>query len=222
MRELMSVVGGRPLLIATRNAGKLRELRALFAGFGYEAIDLDVAGVPETSAEDELEVFDTFEENAIAKASYFHDLTGLPTVADDSGLSVDALGGAPGVRSKRFAGASGPEDAVVAANNAKLQLALSGSANRTASFVCAAAFVHRPGTVVARGEAPGSITTQPTGQGGFGYDPYFLSDELGVTFAQASVAEKQLVSHRGRAFQALLEKLESAGLIARKTVAPPR
>ncbi|AHG90741.1 Nucleoside-triphosphatase rdgB [Gemmatirosa kalamazoonensis] len=199
------------VLVATRNAGKLRELRALFANLGVDLVDLAAAGLPESPEEDELESYDTFESNALAKARHFHALSGLPTVADDSGLSVDALGGSPGVHSKRYAGVVGASAAVDAANNAKLQRALAGAADRRARFVCAAAFVDGGRETVARGEAPGRILDEARGREGFGYDPYFLSDDLGVTFAEASVAQKEGVSHRGRAFRALVSALREAG-----------
>jgi len=195
------------LLLATRSAGKLRELRALFAGASVEVVDLATAGIPESIAEDTLEAFETFEENALAKARYFHGLSGLPTVADDSGLAVAALGGAPGVRSKRFAGATGAARDVDGANNRRLQDALDGVADRTAAFVCAAAYVDATTELVERGEVPGRVTAAASGTEGFGYDPYFWSDELGMTFAEASIAQKETVSHRGRAFRRLLDVL---------------
>jgi XTP/dITP diphosphohydrolase len=203
----------RPLLVATRNAGKLRELRALFATLGLEPIDLQAAGLEESPDEDALEAYDTFEANALAKARHFHVLSGLPTVADDSGLAVDALEGAPGVHSKRYANAAGASADVDRANNAKLQQALSGISDRRARFVCAAAYVDDDGELVTRGEAPGRILTEARGEGGFGYDPYFLSDELGLTFAEASIPEKERVSHRGRAFRALVGALQERGAV---------
>lgn len=196
-----------PLLVATRNRGKLVELREFFGGLGIELVDLATYGLPETAAEDDLEAFDTFEENALAKAAYFNDLTGLATIADDSGLVVPALGGAPGVRSKRYAESSGDDAEVVRANNAKLQRLLAGQTDRSACFVCAAAYVDGANRVVERGEVAGRVTDSPRGVGGFGYDPYFLSDELGMTFAEATLAEKETVSHRARAFQRLVAVL---------------
>jgi XTP/dITP diphosphohydrolase len=199
------------VLVATRNRGKLRELRALFHGLGIELVDLNTAGITESPAEDALEVFATFEENALAKARYFHAKAGLPTVADDSGLAVHALGGVPGVHSKRFAGVFGPSGEVDGANNAKLQQVLGGVLDRRATFVCAAAFVDGAREIVTRGEATGRITREPRGSEGFGYDPYFLSDELGKTYGEASVAEKEAVSHRARAFRALVGRLGRLG-----------
>jgi XTP/dITP diphosphohydrolase len=213
---MTSSASGLPgqVLLATRNAGKLRELRALFDGLGVAVVDLVAAGVPESAEEDALEAFDTFEENALAKARYYFERTGLPTIADDSGLAVVALGGAPGVRSKRYSGVTGSTAEVERANNAALQRALAGSAdpsNRRAKFVCAAAFVDHEGELVARGETHGEIAFEPRGAEGFGYDPYFVSDDLGVTFAEAGIAEKEAVSHRGRAFRALVASLVERG-----------
>jgi len=205
------VSGTSPILVATRNAGKLRELRALFAGLGVELMDLASAGIPETPDEDALEAYGTFEANALAKARHFHRLSGLPTVADDSGLAVDFLGGAPGVYSKRYSGATGASAVVDRANNAKLLAALRDASDRGARFVCAAAFVDDDRELVTRGEAPGRIVDEARGGDGFGYDPHFLSDELGLTFGEATVAQKEQVSHRGRAFRALVDALRRAG-----------
>jgi XTP/dITP diphosphohydrolase len=198
----------RLLVVATRNPGKLMELVPMFAALGLRPVDLVAAGVPESGAEEGLEVFETFAENALAKARHFHRLTGLPTVADDSGLAVEALGGAPGVRSKRWSERSdltGPE--LDAANNAKLLAQLTGAASRHARFVCAVAYVDGDTELVRSGEAGGVILDEPRGDGGFGYDPLFLSDELGQTFAEAGREAKGGVSHRGRAFRALAEAL---------------
>jgi len=203
-------VSVEPLLIATRSGGKLRELRTLFRSCGIPVVDLVEAGIAETAEEDDLEHADTFEENALAKARYFARRANLPVVADDSGLEVAALGGQPGVRSKRWS--DRPELSGLAldeANNARLLDALRGTSNRSARYVCVAAFVDRSLELTRRGTSSGVIVDRPRGRGGFGYDPYFLSDELGKTFAEASVEEKERVSHRGRAFRALIEALES-------------
>jgi XTP/dITP diphosphohydrolase len=196
------------ILLATRSAGKLRELEPMFSAAGLDTVDLVTFGIAESREEDALEVFDTFEDNALAKARYFARRSGLPTVADDSGLEVLALGGRPGVRSKRYSGRpdlTGHD--LDAANNAKLQRELAPHADRRAKFVCAAALVQPDGTeLVRRGETAGSMLIEPRGRAGFGYDPYFASAELsGKTFAEASVDEKETVSHRGRAVRALLE-----------------
>jgi XTP/dITP diphosphohydrolase len=198
------------VLVATRSAGKLRELRPLFERAGFTVVDLSEHGIEHESAEDELERFDTFEDNALAKARYFYEISGgIATVADDSGLVVPALGGAPGVRSKRWSGRDDLEgSALDEANNAKLTGALAGVADRTAKYVCAATFVGLDGEVVRLGETAGVLLESPRGTGGFGYDPYFASSELGGrTFAEATREEKERVSHRGRAFRRLLEAL---------------
>jgi XTP/dITP diphosphohydrolase len=215
------VSSASPILVATRNAGKLRELRALFAGLGVELVDLAAAGIPETPDEDALEAYDTFEANALAKARHFHALSGLPTIADDSGLAVDALGGAPGVHSKRYSGATGPSAVVDRANNTKLLAALADTGDRGARFVCAAAYVDGERELATRGEALGRIVDDARGSDGFGYDPHFRSDELGLTFAEATVAQKEQVSHRGRAFRALVEALRRAGDAASGAVDGP-
>ena len=187
---------------------------------GWDVVDLDGAGLSERPEdEDALEIAETFEENALAKARFFHALSGLPTMADDSGLSCDALGGAPGVRSKRWS--ARPElDGVAldAANNAMLLSALAGAAlsaavrraaaTRAARYVCAAAFVDGAREVVARGETKGWILEREVGTGGFGYDPLFYSDELGATFGMVTREEKARVSHRARAVEALLRKVD--------------
>lgn len=198
----------RPLLLATRSGGKLRELRPLFAAHDIAVVDLRDAGIDESSEEDALEVYATFEENALAKAKYFHERSGMATVADDSGLVVRALGGRPGVHSKRWSGRSDLSGQVLDDENNRLLLErLSGVADRNASYVCAAAYVDGSRSMVRRGEVPGSIVDRPVGDGGFGYDPYFFSSELGRTFGEASVGEKERVSHRGRAFRALISAL---------------
>lgn len=196
------------VLLATRSAGKLRELRPMFADAGIAIVGLDEAGVPAGPGEDAIEAFDTFEANALAKARHFHRLTGLPTVADDSGLVVEALGGAPGVRSKRWSGRTDLEGAALdAANNAALGAALAGVADRRARYVCVAALVDARGARTWRGETAGLVRDEPAGADGFGYDPYFWSAELGVTFGEASREAKERVSHRGRAFRELLAAL---------------
>lgn len=198
------------LLIASRSAGKLRELLPLFAAEGVALTTPDELDIPEAPEEVSIESFDSFEENAAAKARWFHALTGIPSVADDSGLEVLSLGGKPGVRSKRW---SGRDDlagqALDDANNARLQNALAGQADRSARYVCAAAFVEGARELIARGETAGEIIVEPRGGGGFGYDPYFLSADLGQTFGEAAREAKERVSHRGRAFRALLAALRA-------------
>ena len=202
--------GAGPYLLATRSAGKVRELEPLFARAGIEVITLDDAGIPESAKEDAIEAFPTFEENARAKARYFRERSGLPTFADDSGLEVDALGGEPGVRSKRWSARrdlTGQD--LDDANNAKLLETLRAVDDRRARYVCAAALASSDGELVRRGEVCGEILQIPRGRGGFGYDPLFLAEELGVTFGEASLEEKERVSHRGRAFHALLDAMRA-------------
>jgi XTP/dITP diphosphohydrolase len=178
-------------------------------------IDLIEAGVAESSAEDSVEAYDTFEENALAKARYFRALCGgFDVVADDSGLCVDALGGAPGVRSKRWSGRrDGTSHEIDTANNAKLLSSMEGVANRQARFVCAAAWCGAGGELVTTGTVEGWILTTPSGAHGFGYDPYFHAAELGMTLADATTEQKRQVSHRGRAFDALLAALRARGVM---------
>jgi XTP/dITP diphosphohydrolase len=206
-----AVVRREPILIATRSTGKLRELRPLFAAAALETIDLADAGIAESRAEDDLEVFDTFEDNALAKARYFHEITGRATVADDSGLCVDALDGRPGVLSKRWSGRSDlTGQALDDANNRLLLERLRGASTRAAHYVCVAAYVGGDGQIVRRGEVRGHIVDSGRGGNGFGYDPYFLSDELNETFGEAASVEKARVSHRARAFGSLIQALRSA------------
>lgn len=199
----------RRVLVATRNAGKLRELVPLLASRGWSAIGLDEAEVEERrDAEDALEVYATFRENALAKARYFFRRSGLPALAEDSGLAVDALGGAPGVQSKRWGHDPSLTGAALdEANNRRLLDALAGAATRAARFVCAAAWVDADRELVAEGEVWGRILESPAGRGGFGYDPVFWSDELGAPFGVVSSAEKSRVSHRARAIDELLKKV---------------
>ena len=198
------------VLLATRSLGKLSELHPLFERAGVPVLDLDAVGLVERREEEGLEVFETFEENALAKARYFHRLSGMPTVADDSGLEVHALGGKPGVHSKRWSGR--PElsgRALDVANNATLLAALAQASDRRARYVCVAAFVKGGEEIVHRGEVNGNITLVARGSGGFGYDPYFEVDGLGLTFGECSAELKEEYSHRGRAFRSLLQVLVS-------------
>jgi XTP/dITP diphosphohydrolase len=199
------------LLAATRSAGKQREFRRVLEPAGIEVVFPDDVGLYPTSAEDGLELGDTFEANARRKAEHFSRLSGLPTVADDSGLEVLSLGGAPGVRSKRWAGATGTDVDVDAANNAELVRRLAGATGprRNARYRCVLVYLPRPGAIPAvfEGACAGRILEAPRGDGGFGYDPYFLSDELGKTFGEVTAEEKDAVSHRGRALRALVEGL---------------
>lgn len=188
------------LLVATTSAGKLREISAALAGLGIELLDLrdrPVEMPEETGA--------SFEENAALKARAALAATGLPALADDSGLEVDALGGEPGVLSARWENL--PDDA---ARNRRLLERLEGRANRSARFVSALALALPDGREHSfRGEAAGWITQRPRGEHGFGYDPLFHSSELGKTFAEASREEKGSVSHRGRALAKMRAWLEA-------------
>jgi XTP/dITP diphosphohydrolase len=200
------------ILLATRSAGKLRELRPMFSAASLSVVDLPELGIAESADEEELERFATFEENAMAKARYFHDRTRMPVVADDSGLEVEALGRRPGVRSKRWSGRvdlSGP--ALDEANNALLVQSLRGVSDRRARYVCVAAYVDGDHSLLRRGEAPGVIVDEPRGAGGFGYDPYFVLAGTGRTFAELSISEKEQLSHRGRAFSALIRAIAGLG-----------
>lgn len=201
-------------IIATRSRGKLAELVPMLAARGIHGIGLDDAGVAATPDEDGIEVFDTFSANAIAKASWFAARTGLPCVADDSGLCIDALDGAPGVRSRRFAADRGHEPMVgsdedTANNDAMLDACWdSGRAPPwRAWYSCAAAYCDGRRTVVAVGRTEGAIMPEHDGNGGFGYDPFFVSTDLGMSFARATREAKAVVSHRSRALAALLERL---------------
>ena len=202
------------LLVATRSLGKQREIRRLLAPAGIPILFPDDAGVPPDPTEERLELADTFEANARAKAEYFARRTGLATVADDSGLEVFALGGLPGVRSKRWAASGGAGVELDRANNAELLRRLLGApaARRRARYRCVLAYLTSPGAVpeIFEGECTGTILDGPQGEGGFGYDPLFRSDDLGRSFGEAGETEKDAVSHRGRAFRALLDRL--AGL----------
>lgn len=190
----------KQIVVASRNPKKVAELRTLLGDLGVELLSLaDLPQVPEIEEHGK-----TFEANAILKAQAVAEASGLPALADDSGLVVDALGGAPGVRSARFAG----EGAGDLENNRLLLERMEGipEEKRTARFICVLAYV-RPGypPLLFRGETRGRILTAPRGKKGFGYDPLFLSEDLGITFGEASSEEKNRVSHRGRAFQAFRE-----------------
>ncbi len=207
------------VVLATRSEGKLRELHPLIEAKGWQALTLADVGVDESPAEAHLEVYDSFEENARAKARYFSALTGLPVLADDSGLVVDLLGGRPGVWSKRWAGRDDLSGAALdAANNAALLEAMAVAASqtgalegRTAHYVCVAVWVDQRREWMARGEIRGRILTEPRGCGGFGYDPLFWSDELGATFAEVDREAKSEISHRGRAVQGVLGRVRHPG-----------
>lgn len=198
------------LLLATRSAGKLRELAPLLTAAGFAPVTLDSAGIGEAPHEDAIEAHETFEANALAKARHFFAISGLPTLADDSGLCVEALGGRPGVRSRRWCGRRDLLGvALDEANNAMLLSSLKPGVPRSARFVCAAAYVDEDGDIVRRGETEGRILEAPAGGGGFGYDPLFFSDELGRGFGEVAPDVKAGVSHRARALAALLSALDA-------------
>ena len=203
------------LLVATRSAGKQREARALLEGTGMTVLFPADVGVWESPEEARLELGETFDQNARAKAEYFARRSGLPTVADDSGLEVLSLGGEPGVRSRRWSGVEGPEPAVEAANNAHLLARLRGApeSRRRAQYRCVLAYLPSPGALAHsfEGSCHGRILEAPAGTGGFGYDPLFWSDDLGKAFGEATAEEKHRVSHRGRAFAQLRDYLEKQG-----------
>ncbi len=211
------------LVVATRSTHKMKEIRKILeAALSLRVLDLSEVGVAYDAAEEDLEPYDTFEANAASKAAYFQSITGLPTVADDSGIEIDLLGGAPGVRSKRFAPDQGLEGlALDRANNEHLLASLGDASptERTARYVCVAVLNRgdpdrrdADDVTVVRGEAHGLILDAPRGSGGFGYDPLFYDEELGKTFAEIAPEEKNARSHRGKAFRALAERLVSASL----------
>jgi XTP/dITP diphosphohydrolase len=197
------------LLVATRSEGKVREIREMFAGLPFDLAFPASRLLERLPDEVDLERGTTYVENASAKARYFAERSGLPTVADDSGIEVAALGGAPGVRSARWAGLEGKGSE--AANNALLLEKLAGvpEEQRAARYRCVVAFLSSAtaGPEIVEAACDGYILTAPRGTGGFGYDPLFYSPELQMTFAEATPAAKHRVSHRGRAFRALIEVL---------------
>lgn len=201
------------LLVATRSRPKLEEIRRLLGSLpGVDLVAPGDMGLDPIPEEDGIEIHETFEENALAKAHWFHARTGLPTVADDSGLEVDALSGAPGVRSRRFAPPAfrRPDESEDAANLRYLldRLVEVDDKDRGARFVCAAAVVGLDGGPwVVRGEAVGRILREGRGRGGFGYDPALLDPAFGRTFAELTATEKEGRSHRGEAFRKLRERL---------------
>jgi XTP/dITP diphosphohydrolase len=200
------------ILFASRSAGKQAEVGRVLKAAGHEVVFPDDVGVWEDGAEEGLELGESFEQNARAKAGYFARRSSLPTLADDSGLEVLNLGGAPGVRSKRWAGATGTPAQVDAANNAELLRRLQGApANRRgARYRCVMVFLGTPTAmpVVVSGETAGRILEKAEGMNGFGYDPCFWSADLQKSFGVATAEEKDGVSHRGRALRKLVEALK--------------
>jgi XTP/dITP diphosphohydrolase len=201
-----------PLVLATRNAGKTEELRKLLGDFPVVIKNLADFGPMPPVAEDGL----TFEENAVKKARSTAKFLGLPALADDSGLAVEVLGGAPGVRSARYAG----EHASDADNNAKLLRELRDVENRAAAFLCVIAIAVPWGpTLVYEGRCEGLIAEEPAGTEGFGYDPVFFYPPLHQTFAQLTTEEKNEVSHRGRALRELRNEFDKVLIWLRQRLA---
>ncbi|WP_306607014.1 RdgB/HAM1 family non-canonical purine NTP pyrophosphatase [Azonexus sp.] len=189
------------LVLASNNAKKMKELNALLAPLGFEVIPQGQLGIPEAE-----EPHCTFVENALAKARHAAQHSGLPALADDSGLCVKALGGAPGVISARYAG----EPKSDARNNEKLLADLASQSDRRAHFVSCLVLCRSaddPQPIIAEGEWHGEIVDQYRGDGGFGYDPLFFVPEFGQTAAELDAETKNRVSHRGRAMQKLIERL---------------
>ena len=193
----------KKLVLASNNAKKMKELNALLAPLGFEVTPQGQLGIPEAE-----EPHCTFVENALAKARHAAAHSGLPALADDSGLCVEALHGAPGVLSARYAGDPKSD----ARNNEKLLTHLKEHTNRKAHFYCVLVLVraaHDPQPIIAEGEWPGEILPEQQGEGGFGYDPLFFVPEFGQTAAEMDSETKNRVSHRGRAMQKLIERLPS-------------
>lgn len=193
----------KKLVIASNNPGKLREFQFLLQPMGIEVLTQAELGIAEA---DEPHV--TFVENALAKARHVALLSGLPALADDSGICVEALGGAPGVFSARYAGEPKSDQR----NNEKLLREMHGVADRRAHYYCVLVLLRQaqdPQPLIAEGEWHGEIAHEPAGDGGFGYDPLFWLPELGMMSAQLGHDQKHALSHRGKALRALLEKLRA-------------
>ena len=199
----MSTRPDHTIVLATGNRGKQVELEPLFANFGFKLTTQAELGI-DPAPEDGL----TFVENALAKARHVAERSGRPALADDSGLIVDALSGAPGVRSARYAGPEADDRA----NNARLLEALAGQSNRSARFHCVLVLLRSaedPAPLMASGSWEGQILEAPRGSHGFGYDPLFFDPQLGKCAAELERDAKTQVSHRGQAVRALLESLGS-------------
>ena len=195
----------KKLVLASNNPGKVREIQALLAPLAIEVLPQAGLGIAEAE-----EPHATYFENALAKARHASRAAHLPALADDSGLCVQALDGAPGVHSAYYAGAQGNREERDARNNAKLLAVLAGRESRNAHYVCVLVLVRSaddPEPVVAEGRWHGSIAAAPRGAGGFGYDPLFLVPGRGLTAAELAAEEKNRVSHRGQALARLLERL---------------
>lgn len=191
------------LIIASNNAHKLTEMKAILAPFFDDVQSMREAGIEHETVEDG----ETFMENAVKKARELAEISGCCAIADDSGLCVDALGGAPGVYSARYSGVHGDDKA----NNAKLLRELEGVENRGAHYACAIALAWPDGRLLtAEDYLYGEIAHDERGSNGFGYDPLFLIPELGLRTAEISPEEKNRISHRGKALRQLVEKLKSS------------
>jgi XTP/dITP diphosphohydrolase len=193
------------VILASRNKGKIKEIGDILGRYDMTVVSRDDAGLPIDEVE---ETGETFEENSYIKAKAILDVAGVPTVADDSGLMVDALGGAPGVYSARYAG----EDCTYEDNNRKLLSALAGvpDEKRSARFVSVITMLWPDGRkIVARGECEGRILTETRGEGGFGYDPLFVPEGYDISFGEMSPEEKNKISHRAKALMKLESILEN-------------
>jgi XTP/dITP diphosphohydrolase len=200
----------RRLVLASNNPGKLSEFRQMLAPLGIEVVPQSDLGVSEAE-----EPHGTFVENALTKARHASSCSGLPAFADDSGICVAALNGAPGVQSARYASDAPPggREAQDAANNRKLLAALDGKADRRAHYYCVIVMVRHaedPEPLIAEGRWHGEVIAAPRGAGGFGYDPHFLLPGLDRTAAELMPDEKNAISHRGQAMQRLVEMLKYA------------
>ncbi|PTQ91717.1 XTP/dITP diphosphohydrolase [Nitrosomonas nitrosa] len=191
----------RKLVIASNNAGKLKEIQKILLPFDIEAVSQANLGVTETD-----EPFETFVENALAKARHASRSTKLPSLADDSGICVSALGGAPGVHSARYAGEPKSDER----NNQKLTQLLKAHVDRRAYYYCAIVLIRHaddPQPIIVDGSWHGEIVQTPRGEGGFGYDPYFFLSDLNMTAAELPMEQKNAISHRGKALRKLGELL---------------
>ena len=197
----------KKLVIASNNPGKLREIERILQPLGLEVLPQSAFNIPDAD-----EPYCTFIENCLTKARHASELAGLPALADDSGICIDALNGAPGVYSARFAGEPKSDQR----NNEKLIELLKHETNRKAHYYCVIILVrhpHDPQPIIAEGSWHGEIIDTPRGSGGFGYDPYFLVSGLNQTGAELPADVKNGMSHRGKALAKLVEKLKLADLI---------
>ncbi len=210
LSKTCAVDTGKKWVLATNNAGKLKEFSALLNTWNIDVVAQGELGISEAE-----EPYGTFLENALAKARHASRVSGLPAIADDSGLTVAALGGAPGVKSARYAATTDGHKSD-AANNALLLQNMRGKADRRCAFVCLLVFVRHaddPDPVIARGQWNGLLAETASGEGGFGYDPLFFVPSLHMSAAQLPTALKNTISHRAQALQQLRTALQAAGLV---------